>query len=44
MVDSERGSVHKEWRKEDAAVLDVYVEEQILDRVREDPEISSRNL
>lgn len=27
-----------------ASALDVYIEEQILDRVREHPEISSRNL
>lgn len=40
----ERGSVHKERSEVGAAPLDVYVEEQILDRVREDPEISSRNL
>lgn len=40
----ERGSVHKERSEVGAAPVEVYVEEQILERVREDPDISSRNL
>lgn len=40
----ERGSVHKERSEVGAAPLDLYVEEQIVDRVRENPDISSRQL
>lgn len=40
----QRGPVHKERSEPGAAPSDVYVEEQILDRIREDPKISSRNL
>lgn len=40
----ERGCVHKERSEVGAAPLNVDVEEEILDRVRENPEISSRDI